>query len=120
MLQFVTPVLRGGIVSGSRLLVFIPLVLDDLLQLLPRVARLGGEWAAGHRNAQDVGDHVRAQPAHQRRAAGIVVGLFVIEKEPVYLQEREEGENWVRLRRGRGCPWERRAKKSRWRLRQCD
>lgn len=64
MLQFVTPILRGGIVSRARLLVFIPLVLNDLLQLLPRVAGLGGERAAGHHDAQDVGDHVRAQPTH--------------------------------------------------------
>ncbi|TNN79835.1 hypothetical protein EYF80_009872 [Liparis tanakae] len=51
------------------------LVLQDLLQLLAGVLGLGGEGSRGHLDAQDVGHHVGAEPAHQGGAARGVVGL---------------------------------------------
>lgn len=61
-------------------------VLPDLLQLVAGVLRLGGEGARGNLQTQDVRDHVRPEPADQRGAAGGVVGLPVVEEEPVHLQ----------------------------------
>lgn len=50
------------------------------------VLGLGGEGSYGNLYAQDVGDHVGAKPAHQRGAAGGVVGLSVVEEETIHLQ----------------------------------
>lgn len=50
------------------------------------VLGLGGEGSGRDLHAQDVFDHVGPEPAHQRGAAGGVVGLSVVEEEAVHLR----------------------------------
>lgn len=65
---------------------------QDLLKLVTSVLRLDCEGSFGNLDAQDVRDHVGAQPADQRGGAGGVVGLSVVEKETIHLQEGNESQ----------------------------
>lgn len=86
--QLVVSVPRGRLAARVALFrrqLFIPLALDDLLELPPGVVRFGREHGGGHGEPQDFRDHVGPEPAHQRGAAGGVVGLLVVEEQPVDL-----------------------------------
>lgn len=83
-----------------RTVLLVPLVLNNLLQLEPRIFWLGGQRARRHGHAKDIGHHVRAQPAHQRSASRAVVGLLVVEEKPVYLQE---GTARIKMTSGATC-----------------
>lgn len=79
----------GARLSLACCQLFTPLALDDLLELAPSIVWFGSERRGGHSEPQDVRHHVWPQPAHQRGAAGGVVGLLVVEEKSVDLQEGE-------------------------------
>lgn len=86
--QLIVSVPRGHLAARVALFcrqLFTPLALDDLLELPPGVVRLGREHGGGHSEPQDFGDHVGPEPAHQWGAARGVVGLLVVEEQPVNL-----------------------------------
>lgn len=102
MFQLVVSVPGGLLAAGVALLprqLFAPLALDDLLELPPGIVRLGREQGGGHAEPQDLGDHVGPEPAHQRGAARGVVGLLVVEEQPVDLRagKRMNGRAELRL-----------------------
>lgn len=63
-------------------------MLQDLLKLMAGIIRLAGEGTLWHLDAQDICHHIGSEPANKRRAARGVVGLLVVEKKPVHLEER--------------------------------
>lgn len=97
MFQLVVSVPRGCLALFCRQL-FAPLALDDLLELPPSVVRLGCELGGGHSDPQDLRNHVGPQPAHQRGAARGVVGLLVVEEQPVDLRAGERMNERAELR----------------------
>lgn len=102
MFQLVAPVPSSARLPLCQL--FTLLALDDLLELTPSVVGLGCERRGGHGQPQDLGQHVGPEPAHQRRAAGRVVGLLVVEEKAIDLQEGERAGEKPELEAFRGQP----------------
>lgn len=101
MFQLVVSVPGGLLAAGVALLphqLFAPLALDDLLELPPGIVWLGREQGGGHAEPQDLGDHIGPEPAHQRGAARGVVGLLVVEEQPVDLRAGERMNGMAELR----------------------
>lgn len=61
------------------------LALNDLLELTPSIVWFCSEHSGRHGKPEDFGYHVGPEPAHQRGAAGGVVGLLVIEEKSIDL-----------------------------------
>lgn len=71
---------------------FALLALDDLLELPCCIVWFGSEHGGRHSQPQDFGYHVGPEPAHQRGAAGGVVGLLVVEEKAVNLYKETGSE----------------------------
>jgi len=83
--QLIASVLRR-LVCDILLHAFLaPLVLNNLLELVPSIFWLGSQRAGWHGYAKNIGHHVGAQPAHQRSASRAIVGLLVVEEKSIYL-----------------------------------
>lgn len=86
VLQLIVSTLRGLVCAFLLCaLLLILLVLNNLLELVPSIFWLCGQWASWHSYAKDIRHHVGAQPAHQRSASRAIVGLLVVEEKSVYL-----------------------------------